>query len=314
MKTRAKMCIFYSRIYNKGALYPRCESSENLDIDTNTGNVRFANLNLCTMKNAYLSLILLFTITILSQAQPDNPDPTVTELNVHVPKVTAAGDNGVPSDAVILFDGRSPDAWRKATFGSPGQASHWKDEYGMMPAKAPEAIEWTIADGELMVEPGTGDIITRQGFGSVQLHLEWLAPVDEGKTGQGYSNSGVFLMGMYEVQILNSYENETYSNGQAGAVYKQYPPLVNASNPPGEWQTYDIIFTAPVFGEGDRVIAPARVTVLHNGVLVQNNVALHGPTFYMGMSKYFNHESKLPIRLQDHGNRVRYRNIWVREL
>ncbi len=173
---------------------------------------------------------------------------------------------------------------------------------------------WVIVNGELQVVPGTGDIETKRAFGSVQLHIEWMSPVDEGKTGQAYSNSGIFLMGFYEVQVLNSYDSKTYANGQAGALYKQSPPLVNASRPPGEWQSYDIIFTAPVFGSNGQIVSPARVTVLHNGVLIQNNTALSGPTVYIGSPQYMAHPSKLPLRLQDHGDKVRYRNIWVREL
>lgn len=128
-----------------------------------------------------------------------------------------------------------------------------------------------------------------------------------------YSNSGVFLMGLYEIQVLNSFDNQTYANGQAGSVYKQMPPLVNASKPPGEWQTYDIIFTAPTFEDG-KLKTPAFVTVLHNGILIQNNFELEGPTFYIGKSTYFEHPDKLPIILQDHGDKVKFRNIWVREL
>ena len=166
----------------------------------------------------------------------------------------------------------------------------------------------------MTVAPGTGAIETKKAFGDVQLHLEWNAPVAEGKSGQGYSNSGVFFMGMYEVQILNSYENDTYSNGQASSVYKQHIPLVNASRAPGQWQSYDIIFMAPRFSEKGSLISPARITVLHNGVLVQNNVELLGPTTYIGASHYTPHPEKMPLALQDHGDPVQFRNIWIREL
>ncbi|MBV6647953.1 MAG: DUF1080 domain-containing protein, partial [Cyclobacteriaceae bacterium] len=157
-------------------------------------------------------------------------------------------------------------------------------------------------------------ISTKRSFGDVQLHIEWQAPKASDKSGQGYSNSGVFLMGLYEVQILNSFQNETYANGQASSVYKQHIPLVNASRPPGEWQEYDIIFMAPKFSDGGSVVSRARVTVFHNGVLVQNNVELLGPTVYIGNTYYVPHAEKLPLVLQDHGDPIRFRNIWIREL
>ncbi|MEZ4686263.1 MAG: DUF1080 domain-containing protein [Bacteroidia bacterium] len=141
-----------------------------------------------------------------------------------------------------------------------------------------------------------------------------LSPEDPGKESQQYSNSGIFLMRMYEIQILNNYKNKTYVNGQAGSVYKQTPPLVNASRPPGEWQKYDIIFTAPRFNGDGSLKSPAYVTVIHNGVLVQNHTEIKGPTAYVGVPSYFAHPEKMPLRLQDHSNKVRYRNIWVREL
>ena len=173
---------------------------------------------------------------------------------------------------------------------------------------------WKIENGELVVVPGTGQIATKKAFGDVQLHIEWLAPSQSGKEGQMYSNSGVFFMGIYEVQVLNSYENPTYNNGQAGSVYKQHIPLVNASKPVDTWQEYDIIFMAPKFSSKGTLVSPAKVTVLHNGVLVQNNVELMGPTCYIGTSYYIAHPEKLPLLLQDHGDPMRFRNIWVREL
>jgi hypothetical protein len=148
----------------------------------------------------------------------------------------------------------------------------------------------------------------------VQLHLEFRTPAKiEGK-GQGRGNSGVFFMGRYEVQILDSHDNPTYVNGQAGSIYKQHPPLVNASRPPGEWQTYDIVFVAPRFAADGSLISPARITAFHNGVLVQHNAVLGGPTEYRGPSKYKPHAGKLPLELQDHGNPVAFRNIWAREI
>jgi hypothetical protein len=164
------------------------------------------------------------------------------------------------------------------------------------------------------VAKGTGSIETAQGFGSAQLHVEWRAPVPAEGSGQDRGNSGVFLMGMYEVQVLDSYKNRTYADGSAGAIYGQYPPLVNASRKPGEWQTYDIVFRAPRFRADSTLADSAHFTVFHNGVLVQNNVAAMGPTSHMRRTPYSYHADKLPIMLQDHGDPIRFRNIWVREL
>jgi hypothetical protein len=161
---------------------------------------------------------------------------------------------------------------------------------------------------------GAGYIQTRQGFGDVQLHVEWAAPTPAQGSSQGRGNSGVFLMGRYEVQVLDSYENETYADGQAAALYGQHPPLFNASRPPGEWQTYDIYFRRPRFSQTGALLEPARVTVVHNGILVQNNAALWGPTEWLQSTFYTPHADHLPLALQDHGNPVRYRNIWLREL
>ena len=165
----------------------------------------------------------------------------------------------------------------------------------------------------MTVKPGTGNIKTRQEFGDVQLHIEWRSPAEPNRTGQDKGNSGVFLQERYEVQVLNNYTNTTYVNGQASSVYKQHPPLVNATKAEGEWQTYDIIFMAPRFGEDGKVVIPARVTVLHNGVLTQNNVSLWGPTEYIGLPVYKAHGDG-SIMLQDHSNPVSYRNIWIRRL
>jgi hypothetical protein len=198
-----------------------------------------------------------------------------------------------PSDAVVLFDGKSLDKWESGKGG---------------PAK------WNVANGYFEVVKGTGEIQTKQGFGDCQLHVEWAAPSPAVGEGQDRGNSGVFLMGFYEIQVLDSYNNRTYADGQASAVYGQSPPLVNASRAPGLWQTYDIIFHAPRFGADGAVTRPAHVTVLHNGVLTQDNFELSGPTANQRRPPYTAHADKLPIHLQDHGHPVRYRNIWIREL
>jgi hypothetical protein len=196
-----------------------------------------------------------------------------------------------PSDAIVLFDGSNLDQWRS----------------GDGPAK------WKIEDGAMVMVPGTGPLMTRKEFGDCQLHVEFATPKPPKGSGQGRGNSGILLMGRYEIQVLDSYENVTYADGQAAAVYGQYPPLVNASRPPGEWQTYDILFTAPVF-DGDKLIKPASETVLHNGVAVHNHVEPIGPMVYRALARYKPHGPKGPLGLQDHGNPLRFRNIWIREL
>jgi hypothetical protein len=219
-------------------------------------------------------------------------NPSDTEQWSPVPPAVSAPPGEAPSDAIVLFNGQDLSAWT-ARDGS--QAS------------------WRVEDNVLIVEPGEGDLLSRDTFCDVQLHLEWMVPEpDPDTTGQQRSNSGVFLQDRYEVQVLDSYQNPTYVNGQAAAVYKQAPPLVNAMRPPTEWQTYDIIFTAPTF-DGEQVVTPAYVTVLHNGVLVQNHTELMGPTLFIGNPSYKAHGCA-PIRLQDHRNEVYFRNIWVRPL
>ncbi|MEL6561525.1 MAG: DUF1080 domain-containing protein [Bacteroidota bacterium] len=238
-----------------------------------------------------------------------------TELYKEVPKVNPGSERNIPSDAIPLFTGSDQNMWQKpqsiiavGMMQFAPMIKTMKSEYTTEPA------EWKVENGELEVVAGKGPIATKKAFGDIQLHIEWLTPKAEGKSGQQYSNSGVIFMGLYEVQILNSYENETYSNGQASSVYKQHIPLANASRPPGEWQEYDIIFMAPKFSEKGSLLSPARITVLHNGVLVQNNVELLGPTCYIGTPYYVAHPEKLPLILQDHGDPVKFRNIWVREL
>lgn len=210
------------------------------------------------------------------------------------PVVTPGAENYMPpSDAIVLFDGTGLSAWQSSKDG--GDA------------------KWKIENGYMEVASKAGDIKTRQAFGSCQLHIEWAAPEVVVGDSQGRGNSGIFLMDTYEVQVLDSYENPTYADGQASAIYGQSPPLVNASRKPGQWQTYDIVFHAPVFKEGV-VEKPATVTVLHNGVLTQDHWLIEGTTFHKERASYQPHAEKLPLHLQDHGNPTRYRNIWIRPL
>ena len=202
-------------------------------------------------------------------------------------------DNDPPSDAIVLFDGKDLSRWRSVSGGDP---------------------KWKISDGHVEVVPKTGDIATREEFGDCQLHIEWASPSEIKGEDQGRGNSGVFLMERYEVQVLDSFDNKTYYHGQAGAIYKQHAPLVNASRKPREWQSYDIIFKAPKFDEQGKVVDRARITLLHNGVLVQNNVELYGNTFHDRPALYIAHPPKASLKLQDHGDLVRFRNIWIRQL
>jgi hypothetical protein len=241
-----------------------------------------------------LALVVAIVAPQVGLAQEATGDPKLTEVWEPVPpKITPGDGMAPPSDAVVLFGGEDLSAWRHQD-GS--------------------AANWSVADGAFTVVKGAGDIRTKQGFGDCQLHIEWRAPQEVEGEGQGRGNSGVYLQGRYEVQVLDSYENPTYANGQAGSLYKQHIPLVNACREPGEWQSYDIVFTAPRFNDDGSVKRPAYVTVLHNGVLIQNHVELLGPTVYIGEPKYEKHEPKQPLMLQDHGNPVSYRNIWIREL
>ncbi|MDP5172319.1 MAG: DUF1080 domain-containing protein [Bacteroidia bacterium] len=224
----------------------------------------------------------------------EKQDPVATEVWApRPPKVTPGTGTAAPSDAIVLFDGTSFNNWEHAD-GSP--------------------VKWKLEDGAMTVVGGTSAIQTKMGFGSVQLHVEWRSPAEVKGEGQGRGNSGIFLMGKYELQVLDSYESQTYANGQAGSIYKQSPPLVNPTKGPGEWQTYDIIFMAPVFGERGQLLIPGSITVLLNGVLVQNHHIIVGPTEYKGFPQYLAHPTRLPLALQDHGNPVSFRNIWVREL
>jgi hypothetical protein len=217
----------------------------------------------------------------------DRPRPPVVQPGPERPPVPA------PSDAVVLFDGTN--------------LNQWRDENGN-PSK------WIVKDGYVEVNPGAGTLVSARSFGDVQLHIEWRAPTPPQGEGQERGNSGVFLMGMYEVQVLDSYQNDTYPDGQAGAIYGQNPPLVNACRPPGAWQTYDIVFRRPRFNADGSLQKPARMTIFLNGVLIQDGFELSGPTAHQRRPPYSAHADKLPLRLQDHGNPTRYRSIWIREL
>jgi hypothetical protein len=263
-----------------------------------------------------LSTFLVMSIFTLVYCQND-PKPQDTEVWEPQPEVVTPGYlYAAPSDAIVLFDGKDLSAWQKPQFTS--EKGTIKDIKKDIAALDPDynhpAADWEVEAGAFIVKPGTGAIETKQKFDNFQLHIEWLSPFDPGKESQGYSNSGIFLMSLYELQILNNYKNKTYANGQAGSIYKQHIPLVNASRPPGEWQMYDVVFTAPVFNADGSLKSPAYVTVFHNGVLIQNHVELEGPTAYIGKAEYFKHPEKMPLRLQDHSDKVRYRNIWIREL
>ena len=201
-----------------------------------------------------------------------------------------------PSDAIVLFDGTSASL-----------QANWKME------GSNDAPAWTMAPGGAMI-PAKGSLESKQEFGDCQLHVEWRTPTPAQGNGQGRGNSGVFLMGQYEMQVLDSFGNPTYPDGQASAVYGQYPPLVNASLPPGTWQTYDIIWTAPRFNPDHSVVSPGYVTILHNGVLTQNHQALLGKTDHRTLGSYHFFGDKGPLQLQFHGNPVAYRNIWIRPL
>lgn len=197
-----------------------------------------------------------------------------------------------PSDAIVLFDGQDLSAWKMSNTGGPAA--------------------WKVEKGYFEVVPKTGFMETKQSFGDCQLHVEWAAPNPPRGHGQDRGNSGVYLMSNFEVQVLDSYQNVTYADGQAGAIYGEHPPQVNASRRPGEWQTYDIIFHGPRFDAAGKLTRPATFTVLHNGVLVQDHVIVrHGPT---EGQPYTPIATKLPLKLQDHGHPVRYRNIWIREI
>jgi len=279
------------------------------------------------MKYNYISLIAVISAVHIHAAE-DMSQPVITKeirkengkdvpymfidgIKVHetdtskqpLPPVVTPGEGAAmtaaPSDATVLFDGTEASLNR-----------NWSDRAG-------NPTKWKIVDGVLESVRGAGYIHSKQTFGSCQLHVEWTSPTKVEGKGQGSGNSGVFLMNNYEVQVLDSYENVTYADGQAGALYGRSKPLVNACRKPGEWQSYDIIFHRPLFDESGKVTRRATMTVIHNGVLIQDHVVLSGGTGWDGphsASEYVAHADKLPIALQDHGNPVRFRNIWIREL
>jgi len=251
------------------------------------------------MKSTKLALLLFLFVSMGAFDQQEEPTkPEATEFYEPVPPVVTPGKNGTaPSDAIVLFDGSNLDAW-ESTRGEGG------------------AAPWTInKDGSMTVANRTGDIRTKQSFGDVQLHIEWSSPKKVMGSNQSRANSGVFLQERYEVQVLDNNDNPTYVNGQVGSIYKQAIPLAMASAPTGEWNSYDIIYHAPKFDALGRVTKKGTITVLHNGVLIQDHHKILGTTEYIGWPKNIRH-GKAPIRLQDHGDnsRVSYRNIWVREL
>lgn len=249
-----------------------------------------------------IAAVCLSIFTASAQRNQDSlvRESAKTEIWTPVPVSVTPGktSSSAPSDAVVLYNGKDLKQWEKKNGGMPA----WKIE----------------KDGTLTVVKGSGDISTRQGFGSCQLHIEWRSPAVIAGSSQSRGNSGIFFMGRYELQVLDSYNNPTYVNGQAGSMYKQHIPLVNAARKPGEWQTYDIVFTAPQFYADGHLQSPARITVLHNGVLVQNNVTIKGGTEWIGQPTYKPHSDREPLILQDHGfdggKEVSFRNIWLREL
>ena len=249
-----------------------------------------------------ISIIVLLCRNAVAQGQPT---PEMTEKWEPVPAVVTPADdiNNPPSDAIILFDGKNLNQWVSTNdTNSPAQ--------------------WIVSNGVLTVKKKTGNIQTKKTFTDFQLHLEWLIPEYITGSGQARGNSGLFLGSTgpgddgYEIQILDCYNNKTYVNGQTGSIYKQHIPLVNACKKPGQWQTYNIVWTAPRFNDDGSLKSPARITAFHNGVLVQNNFELKGQTVYIGEPKYKKH-GPLPIKLQDHGDPsepISFRNIWIREL
>lgn len=254
------------------------------------------------MKSLLIAVFLMLSMACLqAQEWTDFPmKPEMTEIwNPEVPVIKPGKTPAdAPSDAILLFDGKDLSQWT-----------------------VPENTVWTVKQGVATIVPSAERldkptyIFTKKEFGDVQLHIEWKTPEKAERSSQKRGNSGILFAGLYEVQVLDNFNNRTYRNGQAGSVYKQYAPLVNACKAPGEWQVYDIVYTAPRFNEDGSFFTPPYVTVIHNGALVQNHVAIRGPVKYIGIPEYFiKPHGKAPIYLQDHGCAVSYRNIWAREL
>jgi len=276
------------------------------------------------MKKIILLLCICAVQTVQSQNVKVYPTPApmthdMTEFWTPQPKIVTPGkadcDAAIPapSDAIILFNGKDLSQWEKANASKvPVQGKDTPKSKSSTDASA----KWTLKDGVMIVNKSAGDIQTKLTFGDFQLHIEWRVPEGIQGASQGRGNSGVFLQGVYELQIVDSYNNETYVNGQAGSIYKQAPPLVNAMCKPGEWNVYDVIYTTPTFKEDGTYRTKPYVTILHNGVLVQNNTAIVGTTENVGLPKVIPH-GKGPIRLQAHGDKsdpISFRNIWIREL
>jgi hypothetical protein len=243
-------------------------------------------------------------VSVFAQQPTTQPKPEETEVWTPVPPIVTPGatDSAPPSDAIVLFDGKNEDEWVSAQDHTPAK--------------------WIVGDGVLLVAKGTGNIETRRSFKDYQLHIEWKIPENITGSGQARGNSGVFLASLgpgdagYELQVLDSYNNTTYVNGQAASIYKQSPPLVNPNRKPGEWQSYDVVWTAPTFNADGSLKTPAYVTAFFNGVLVQNHFQLKGQTLYIGQPFYKAYD-RAPIKLQAHGDKsepISFRNIWVRAL
>jgi len=254
------------------------------------------------MKKSFFALVFSLPIATIGFAQVDTSKqtPESSELWDPVPRIVTPGTPPVnsapvkaPSDAIVLFDGKDLSKWKDTKNG--GSAS------------------WPVSDGAVTVKPKGGDIETRQTFDDYQLHIEFRTPAEVKGTSQGRGNSGIFMQGVYELQVLDNYDNETYRNGQVGSIYKQTMPLVNPCRKPGEWQVYDVIYTAPKFNKDSQMVIPPYITVILNGVLVQNHTAIQGTTPYIGQPEWHPH-GKGPIRLQDHNNPTSFRNIWIREI
>lgn len=249
----------------------------------------------------FTSILILSLAYHYSFAQSDNiqplPPASATEdWSKKPPLVTPASYGTPPSDAIILYRDKT-------------DLNKWQHIGG-------EPVKWDVIENELVIVPKATDIETKQKFGSIQLHIEWKTPDPKEDKSNNRGNSGVFLMGLYELQIYESYNDETriYYNGQAGSIYKQKTPLVNASTKSQSWQTFDVVFDAPVFNDDKTLKTPGYLTVFHNHVLILNHAEIKGPMVYQGYPKYEYHEAKLPLRLQEHDSRVSFRNIWVREL